>query len=72
MPVAFGVAEIVGYLPSDFGTYSSLSAREYLYTLLSMMDFRGKERIEELSKRFQLDLERRIKDFSRGGLFVFY
>lgn len=61
------VRRSVGYLPSDFGTYSSLSAREYLYTLLSMMDFRGKERIEELSKRFQLDLGRRIKDFSRGN-----
>ncbi len=61
------VRRSVGYLPSDFGTYSSLTAREYLYTLLSMMDFKGKDRVEELSKRFQLDLGRRIKDFSRGN-----
>ena len=61
------VRRSVGYLPSDFGTYSSLTAREYLHTLLSMMDFKGKERIEELSKRFKLDLSRRIKDFSRGN-----
>lgn len=61
------VRRSVGYLPSDFGTYSSLTAREYLYTLLSMMDFRGEERIEELSERFQLDLGRRIKEFSRGN-----
>ncbi|MEA3559697.1 MAG: ABC transporter ATP-binding protein [Candidatus Thermoplasmatota archaeon] len=61
------VRRSVGYLPSDFGTYHDMTARDYLHTLLSMMDHKGKDRIEDLSERFQLDLKRRIKDFSRGN-----
>jgi len=61
------VRRSVGYLPSDFGTYKTMTAKEYLRTLLAMMDYRGHDRIEELSQRLDLDLKRRIKDFSRGN-----
>ncbi len=61
------VRRSVGYLPSDFGTYKTLSARKYLLTLLDMMGYRPENRIEELANIFQLDLDRRIKDFSRGN-----
>jgi len=61
------VRRSVGYLPSDFGTYHGMTARKYLRTLLSMMEYRGRDRIEELAERFQLDLDRKIKEFSRGN-----
>ena len=57
----------VGYLPSDFTMSSRMTAGEYLYFLLGMMDHTGENRIEELSQRFNLDLTKRIKDFSRGN-----
>jgi len=57
----------VGYLPSDFTMSSRMTAGEYLYFLLGMMDYDEENRIEELSQRFNLDLGKRIKDFSRGN-----
>jgi ABC-2 type transport system ATP-binding protein len=61
------VRRSVGYLPSDFGTYKAMTARAYLHTLLKMMNYKGENRIEELAQRMDLDLSRRIKDFSRGN-----
>jgi ABC-2 type transport system ATP-binding protein len=61
------VRRSVGYLPSDFGTYQSMRARDYLGTLLEMMGHTNEDRIEGLGERFQLDLGRRIKEFSRGN-----
>lgn len=61
------VRRSVGYLPSDFGTYKSMTAKAYLHTLLEMMDYKGPDRIYELAGRLDLDLKRRIKDFSRGN-----
>lgn len=61
------VRRSVGYLPSDFGTYHNMTAEAYLRTLLTMMEYKGKDRIREIAERFQLDLKRRIKDFSRGN-----
>jgi len=57
----------VGYLPSDFTMSSRMTAEEYLRFLLGMMDFSGEDRIFELAERFNLDLMKRIKDFSRGN-----
>jgi ABC-2 type transport system ATP-binding protein len=61
------VRRSVGYLPSDFGTYKAMTARAYLNTLLKMMNYKGENRIEELAERMDLDLSRKIKDFSRGN-----
>jgi ABC-2 type transport system ATP-binding protein len=61
------VRRSVGYLPSDFGTYKAMTARAYLNTLLKMMDYKGENRIEELAERMDLDLSRKIKNFSRGN-----
>jgi len=44
-----------------------MTAEEYLRFLLGMMDFSGEDRIFELAERFNLDLMKRIKDFSRGN-----
>lgn len=61
------VRRSVGYLPSDFGTYQNMTARDYLWTLLTMMEHKGPNRIDELAERLQLDLTRKIKEFSRGN-----
>ncbi len=61
------VRRSVGYLPSDLGTYHNMTAKDYLHTLLEMMGHKGPNRIEELAERLQLDLKRRIKDYSRGN-----
>jgi ABC-2 type transport system ATP-binding protein len=61
------VRRSVGYLPSDFGTYKTLTAEKYLRTLLAMMRVTGKDRINELAEQFQLDLSMKIKSFSRGN-----
>ena len=61
------VRNAVGYLPSDFGMSSREKGREYLYNLLAMMGREDGGRIEEIAERFQLDLERRIKDLSKGN-----
>jgi ABC-2 type transport system ATP-binding protein len=61
------VRRSVGYLPSDFGTYKAMTAKAYLHTLLEMMDYKGENRIEELAERMDLDLSRKIKNFSRGN-----
>jgi len=61
------VRRSVGYIPSDFSTYSSLTGMDYLRTLLRMMGHKGPDRIEELASRLQLDLSRKIKEFSRGN-----
>ena len=61
------VRRSVGYLPSDFGVYKTMRSMEYLRTLLDMMGYTGKDRIEELARRFQLDLVRKVKDLSRGN-----
>jgi len=61
------VRRSVGYLPSDFGTFKWMTAESYLRTLLGMMGHTGPDRIQDLARRFQLDLTRKIKDFSRGN-----
>ena len=60
------VRRSVGYLPSDFGTYKTLTAEKYLRTLLAMMGI-TKERIKELAEQFQMDLNMKIKNLSRGN-----
>jgi ABC-2 type transport system ATP-binding protein len=61
------VRRSVGYLPSDFGTYQNMTAKDYLMTLLTMMEHKGENRINEISERLQLDLDRKIKEYSRGN-----
>lgn len=61
------VRNAVGYLPSDFGMSSRETARQYLFNLHAMMGKKGYGRIEEVAEIFDLDLDRRIKDLSRGN-----
>ncbi|MBN1539452.1 MAG: ABC transporter ATP-binding protein [Candidatus Thermoplasmatota archaeon] len=57
----------IGYLPSDFSMEWRMTALKYLRFLLGMMEYSGRNRIEEMAERFELDLDKRIKDFSRGN-----
>ncbi|MGA1822603.1 MAG: ABC transporter ATP-binding protein [Thermoplasmatota archaeon] len=61
------VRNAVGYLPSDFGMSSRETSRQYLFNLHAMMGKKGYGRIEEIAEIFDLDLDRRIKDLSRGN-----
>ncbi len=57
----------VGYLPGDFRSWRSLSARRML-TLLSALGEGGRwQRREALAERLGLDLDRRIADLSKGN-----
>ncbi len=58
----------VGYVPSDANAYSSMDVMEFLtYCIRFYSVENGKERITELSKWLELDLDRKIADLSMGN-----
>lgn len=62
------IKEIVGYIPSDAGAYSSMDVHEFLsYCIRFYQVENGEQRIEELSGMFELDLKRKIADLSMGN-----
>jgi ABC-2 type transport system ATP-binding protein len=57
-----------GYIPSDANPYSSMTVREFLsYCLRFYPAGNGFNRINELCGLFDLDLDRKIPDLSRGN-----
>ena len=61
------IAKRVGYLPGENGYYEELKVRELLQYTAELYGMDGKERMEELSERFHLDLSRKIRDLSFGN-----
>jgi ABC-2 type transport system ATP-binding protein len=62
------IKEMVGYIPSDAGAYSSMDVHEFLsYCIRFYQVENGEQRIEELSGMFELDLKRKITDLSMGN-----
>jgi ABC-2 type transport system ATP-binding protein len=58
----------VGYIPSDANAYSSMEVNEFLnYCIRFYQVPDGSKRIAELSKLFELDLNRKISDLSMGN-----
>lgn len=58
----------VGYIPSDASAYSSMGVNEFLSYCIRFYDVRnGGQRIAELSKLFELDLNRKIAELSMGN-----
>ena len=59
------IRERLGYLPGDLRLYERMTGRELLrfFAHLRRADGRG----DELAKRLDLDLDRRIKELSRGN-----
>jgi len=53
------------YLPGDFAPYSFLTGRKYLEFMAGFYD-RSDHQAEELAGRLELDLTRKVRDYSRG------
>jgi ABC-2 type transport system ATP-binding protein len=56
-----------GYLPGDLSMYDTMTAREFLTYFANLRKVDTKQEIVLLAERFELDLDRRIKDFSTGN-----
>jgi len=57
----------VGYLPGDLSMYDSMTAREFLIYFANLRKCECTGSMASLADRFQLDLDRRIKDYSTGN-----
>lgn len=56
-----------GYLPGDMAMYEAMTAREYLIYFANLRRVDASGKMTELAERFELDLDRRIKDYSTGN-----
>ncbi len=56
-----------GYLPGDFGMYPDLKVRTILKYLLSQNGISDTTRMEELARSFELDLDRKYGELSKGN-----
>lgn len=59
--------EKIGYLPGEFCQYENLTAGEYLNYLIKFNKNGKKENIINLAKRMHLDLNKKIKQLSKGN-----
>jgi len=57
----------VGYLPGDLSMYDSMTAREFLIYFANLRKCDCTTSMATLAERFQLDLDRKIKDYSTGN-----
>ncbi|MCL1599621.1 MAG: ABC transporter ATP-binding protein [Actinomycetia bacterium] len=57
----------VGYLPGDLSMYDSMTAREFLIYFANLRRCDCTTSMATLAERFQLDLDRKIKDYSTGN-----
>jgi ABC-2 type transport system ATP-binding protein len=56
-----------GYLPGDLALYDAMTAREYLIYFANLRKVDARAEMEQLADRFDLDLDRKIKDYSTGN-----
>lgn len=56
-----------GYLPGDLSMYDTMTAREFLTYFAHLRKVDTSVRMQELADRFELDLDRKIKDYSTGN-----
>ena len=57
----------VGYLPGDLSMYDGMTAREFLIYFANLRTHDCTSSMVSLAERFQLDLDRKIKDYSTGN-----
>lgn len=57
----------IGYLPGDLALYSSMTGREFLLYFSRLRGIDTASATMGLAERFQLDLDRRIKEYSKGN-----
>ena len=56
-----------GYLPGDLAMYERMTAREFLLYFSNLRKIDTTARVADLAERFDLDLDRPIKDYSTGN-----
>ena len=56
-----------GYLPGDLSMYDSMTAREFLIYFANLRKCDCTASMASLAERFELDLDRKIKDYSTGN-----
>jgi ABC-2 type transport system ATP-binding protein len=56
-----------GYLPGDLSMYNTMTAREFLTYFANLRKVDTQREMVSLADRFELDLDRKIKDFSTGN-----
>jgi len=65
---SIGIRRRTGYLPGEFGLYEGLTVRTFLEYLLDLRDAADKvPNMERLAEYFELDLDRRIRELSKGN-----
>ncbi len=57
----------VGYLPGDLSMYDAMTAREFLIYFAKLRKCECTKAMDSLADRFQLDLDRKIKDYTTGN-----
>ena len=57
----------VGYVPGDFGLIPNIRVKAYLNYLLSLSECKSDDKMKELAERFDLDLNRKTHELSRGN-----
>ncbi|MGZ4692521.1 MAG: ATP-binding cassette domain-containing protein [Acidimicrobiales bacterium] len=61
------IHRLVGYLPGDFNAYRDLTAEQYLAYLANLRGDVDVGEVQQLAKRFDLDLSRRVGTLSHGN-----
>jgi len=56
-----------GYLPGDLAMYEAMTAREFLIYFANLRKVDAGAEMDRLADRFDLDLDRKIKDYSTGN-----
>ncbi len=61
------IAKDVGYLSGEPSYYENMKVKEFLNYSAELYDKKDNSRLEELSERLQLDMNRKIEDLSMGN-----
>lgn len=61
------VKKRIGYLPSDMEFYPHMSGKQFLEYLGSLGQDHDKKYFEQLVKKFDIDLDKKIEELSRGN-----
>jgi ABC-2 type transport system ATP-binding protein len=64
---AVAIRQKTGYLPGDFGLIPSVKVSSFLKYFLSLNRFPSKKKMESLAERFELDLNRKTNELSKGN-----
>ena len=57
----------IGYLPGDLALYPSMTGREFLHYFSRLRGIDTARATTQLAERFELDLDRRINEYSKGN-----